>query len=44
MAAFDSRPLRLRGSQSGQVIVMFAVGLVIVLGAAALVCVGLLQF
>ena len=37
MAARDSKPLRLRGSQSGQVIVMFAVCLVMVLGAAALV-------
>ena len=44
MAAFDSKPLRLRGSQSGQVIVMFAAGLTLVLEAAALVCVGLLQF
>ena len=37
MAARYSKPLRLRGSQSGQVIVMFAVCLVMVLGAAALV-------
>jgi hypothetical protein len=37
MAARNSKPLRLRGSQSGQVIVMFAVCLVMVLGAAALV-------
>src|SRR5262245_9881679 len=37
MAACDSKPLRLRGSQSGQVIVMFAICLVIVLGMAALV-------
>ena len=44
MAAFDSKPLRLRGSQSGQVIVMFAAGLALVLEAAALVYVGLLQF
>jgi hypothetical protein len=43
MAARDSKPLRLRGSQSGQVIVMFAAGLALVLEAAALLYVGLLQ-
>lgn len=36
MAARATKPLRLRGSQSGQVIVLFAVALVVMLGVAAL--------
>jgi len=36
MAARSSKPLRLRGNQSGQVIVLFALGLIVMLGVAAL--------
>jgi hypothetical protein len=44
MAALYSKSLRLRGSQSGQVMVMFAAALAMVLEAAAFVYLGLHRF